>query len=53
VSRVIAMLACPSISETTFALTIFESMRVAQVWRRSWKRISGSPVRLRRGLNEA
>ena len=39
-----AMEAYPSISETTFGLTFFESRIVAQEWRRLWKRICGSPL---------
>jgi hypothetical protein len=46
-----AMLACPNISETTFGFTFFESKSVAHVCRRSWKRISGKPARLSKGLN--
>jgi len=51
-SRVIATVAWPSISETTFGLTFSVSNRVAAVWRRSRKRISANPARFRRGLNE-
>jgi hypothetical protein len=43
---------CPSISETTLAFTSRPSSSVAHVWRRSWKRISGSPARFRSGLKE-
>src|ERR671933_1658904 len=40
------MEAWPSISETTFALTLSPSSSVAQVWRRSWKRRSSrTPAR--------
>jgi hypothetical protein len=39
-----AMLACPGISETTLALALLISSSVAQVWRRSWKRMLGSPA---------
>jgi hypothetical protein len=46
------MEACPSISETTLGLTSFESSSVAQVWRRSWKRIGGRPAFFRSGLKE-
>ena len=57
-SRVTLMEEWPSISETTLALTSLESSSVAQVWRRSWKRIwgrlafasSGLEKRLRRAL---
>ena len=45
-----AMLAWPSISETTFGFTFLESKSVAHVCRRSWKRISGKPARLSKGL---
>ena len=34
-SRVMAMVACPGISETTFGLTFLESSRLAHVCRRS------------------
>jgi len=45
VSSVMAMLACPSISETTFGLTFLDSRSVAQVCRRSWKRVpAGRPA---------
>ena len=42
---------CPSISETIFGFTLRVSSSVAHVCLRSWKRISGNPTRLRRGLN--
>jgi hypothetical protein len=45
-----AMVACPSISETILGLTFLDSSSVAHVCRRSWKRIFGSPARLSRGL---
>jgi hypothetical protein len=45
-----AMLAWPSISETTLGFTFLESKSVAHVCRRSWKRISGKPARLSKGL---
>lgn len=51
-SRVMLMEACPSISETTLGLTALESSKVAQVWRRSWKRIGLSPALFRSGLKE-
>lgn len=41
VSRVMEMLECPSISETTFGFTLRESSRVAQVCLKSWKRTFG------------
>jgi hypothetical protein len=44
------MLACPDISETTFGFTFLESKSVAHVCQRSWKRISGKPARLSKGL---
>ena len=34
-----AMVACPSISETILGLTFLARSSVAHVWRRSWKRI--------------
>src|SRR5215208_6217542 len=49
--RVMAMVECPSISETIFGFTLRVSSSVAHVCRRSWKRISGSPARFRSGLN--
>ncbi len=45
-----AMLAWPNFSETTFGFTFLESNSVAHVCRRSWKRISGKPARLSKGL---
>src|SRR5215217_4947812 len=51
VSWVMAMVECPSISETIFGFTLRVSSSVAHVCRRSWKRISGSPARFRSGLN--
>ena len=36
-----ATLVWPNISETTFGLTLALSIRVAAVWRRSWKRMGG------------
>ena len=51
VSRVMAMEECPSISETIFGFTLRVRSSVAHVCRRSWKRISRNPARLRRGLN--
>ncbi len=51
VSRVMAMVEWPSISETILGFTFLASSRVAQVCRRSWKRISWSPARFSSGLN--
>jgi hypothetical protein len=45
-----AIVECPSISETTFGFTLRVSSGVAHVCRRSWKRISGKPARLSKGL---
>ncbi len=45
------MVEWPSISEATSGFTLRVSSSVAQVCRRSWKRISGSPARFRSGLN--
>ena len=45
------MVECPSISDTIFGFTLRVRSSVAHVWRRSWKRISGSPARFRSGLN--
>jgi hypothetical protein len=42
--RVMLTEACPSISETILGFTSLPSSSVAQVWRRSWKRIGGSPM---------
>src|SRR4051794_15683541 len=42
-----AMLAWPSISETILGLTFFSSSSVAQVCRRSWKRIFDTPTQSR------
>jgi hypothetical protein len=49
-SSVMAIVACPNISETTLGLTFLDSSSVAHVCRKSWKRISGSAARLRSGL---
>jgi hypothetical protein len=47
------MEACPSISETTFALTHSPNSSVAHVWRRSWKRRSSrTPARALMRLKE-
>src|SRR5918995_3123353 len=46
-SRVILIEEWPSISEATLALTSFDSSNVAQVCRRSWKRIGGNAARFR------
>lgn len=51
-SSVTFMEECPSISETTLALMSFESSSVAQVWRRSWKRIGDRPAFFKSGLKE-
>jgi hypothetical protein len=51
-SRVTLMEKCPSISERTLGLTSFESSSVAQVWRRSWKRIGGRRDFVGSGLKE-
>ena len=51
-SSVMLTEACPNISETTLGLMFLPSSSVAQVWRRSWKRIGRSPARLSRGLKE-
>lgn len=51
-SSVTFMEECPSISETTLALMSFESSSVAQVWRRSWKRIGGRPAFFKSSLKE-
>jgi hypothetical protein len=42
-----AMLECPSISETILGCPPFASSSVAQVCLRSWNLMSGSPTRLR------
>jgi hypothetical protein len=42
---------CPSISDTIFGFTLRVSSSVAHVFRRSWKRFSGSPARFSSGLN--
>src|SRR5215207_630504 len=46
------MVAWPKSSWTNFEWTPFLSSKVAQVCRRSWKRLLGSPARSRRGLKE-
>lgn len=46
------MSAWPSISLTAFGLTPRLSSSVAAVWRKSWKRTSGSLARAREGLKE-
>ena len=51
VSSVMAIVACPSISETIFGFTLRVRSSVAQVCRRSWKRISGRPACFSSGLN--
>jgi hypothetical protein len=45
-----AIVECPSISDTIFGFTLRVSSSVAHVCRRSWKRISGSPARFSGGL---
>lgn len=53
VSSVIAVLACPSISETTLGSTFLDSRSAAHACRRSWKRMStGRPARSRTRANE-
>jgi hypothetical protein len=52
VSRVIAIVAWPSISETILGLTFLARSSVAQVWRRSWKRIRGSWALLSSGAKD-
>src|SRR5215211_7806656 len=47
-----AMVAWPRSSCTSFGCTPRPRSRVAQVCRRSWKRISGRPALLRRGLKD-
>ena len=47
-----AMVECPSISETILGLTFRESKSVAHVCLRSWKRIDGRSARLSRALRE-
>src|SRR5215210_8740812 len=47
-----ATVACPRSSWTSLGWVPCESSKVAQVCRRSWKQMSGSPARLRRGLKE-
>jgi hypothetical protein len=47
---VMLRLACPKVSWTILGLTFFLASSVAHVCLRSWKRISGRPARLRRGL---
>src|SRR4028118_1658336 len=48
-----AMLECPSISETIFGCTPLVRSSVAQVCLRSWKRTSRTPARLRSGLHDS
>lgn len=52
VSRVIAIDECPNILQTIFELTLRERSNAAQVYRRSWKRMSDSPARSSSGLTE-
>jgi hypothetical protein len=47
-----AMVACPSISETSFGLTLLPSRRVAQVCLRSWNRMVGRAAFLRSGVKD-
>ena len=47
-----AMEECPIISETILGLTFLDRSSVAQVCRRSWKRMFGSSALSRSGLNE-
>jgi hypothetical protein len=49
-SSVVETLECLSTSETIFGCTPFVSRSVAQVCLRSWKRMFGSPARLRSGF---
>ena len=46
------MFACPNSSWTYFGCTLRLSSSVAQVCRRSWKRIGGTPARFRSGAND-
>jgi hypothetical protein len=53
VSSVSVIVACPSISLTTFGWTPFVSNSVAAVWRRSWNRIGGRLASLSARLKSA
>src|SRR5918998_2631201 len=47
-----AMVECPSISETILGLTFWDSRSMAHVCLKSWKRIGGRPARLSGALRE-
>ena len=47
-----AMEACPSISETILGLTFLDRSSVAQVCRRSWKRMGSNPAFSRSGAKD-
>jgi hypothetical protein len=50
VSSVMAMLACPRISETILGLTFLERSSVAHLCLKSWNLIPGNSARLRNDL---
>jgi hypothetical protein len=47
-----AIVAYPSSSWTSLGWVPCESSKMAQVWRRSWKQMSGGPACLSKGLKE-
>jgi hypothetical protein len=52
VSMVSEIFAWPSFSCTTLGYVPLDRSSVANVWRRSWKRIRGGPARCSSGLKE-
>src|SRR5215218_4246373 len=47
-----AMVACPSISDTILGLTLLDTSSVGQVCRRSWKRMGSNPAFSRSGAKD-